>query len=322
MPLEHLTAWPGVTDLSENKALLLIGHGSARYPEAGSAMQAHAESLRAGGHFSQVEVAVLDGAPSVAEALARIDRPVIRVVPFFMEDGYFTRVAVPRAVEETLRRLRSPSWPGVRGAAAGAGGGGPDKPGHDGRGTDHAGEGMGDAGEGMGHADEGMGGDDRGAGRDRGRIVWCPPVGVHDGIAGVIERQALAACEGRHIPSHAAAVVVVGHGSASAPGQVLALHRHASRVASTTLFARVEAACLEETPFLADTLGSLRTHPVVVIGFFANNGGHVLEDVPALIAAEAAARGEAGPGLWFHGSVINDPEMVPIVLDQAQVSGQ
>jgi sirohydrochlorin cobaltochelatase len=88
-------------------------------------------------------------------------------------------------------------------------------------------------------------------------------------------------------------------------------------VASTTLFARVEAACLEEAPFVADALAMLRGHPVVVVGFFANAGAHVRDDVPALIAAEQAARGDAGLPVRFHGCVIDDPAVVAIVLDQA-----
>ena len=139
------------------------------------------------GRFAQVEVALLNGAPPVGEALARIGAAVVRVVPFFMEDGYFSRVAVPAA---------------LRGHPA----------------------------------------------------LFCPPVGVHDGMAGLIERQALAACDGLGVPSRGAAVLVVGHGSSSAPGRTLALHRHAARVAATELFARVEAACLEEAPFVADAL--------------------------------------------------------------------
>src|SRR5471032_1373537 len=91
-PPEHLTARRGVSALSMNETLLLIGHGSVRYPDAGHGMQRHAAALRADGHFAQVEVAVLNGSPSVAEALARIAAPVVRVVPFFMEDGYFSRV--------------------------------------------------------------------------------------------------------------------------------------------------------------------------------------------------------------------------------------
>jgi sirohydrochlorin cobaltochelatase len=246
------------------EALLLIGHGSTRYPDAGTAMRRHAASLRAGGHFGQVEVAVLNGSPSVGDALGAINKPVIRVVPYFMEDGYFTRIAVPRAVG---------ALPVTEG-----------------------------------QVDDACG--------DR-RFILCPPIGVHDAIAGVLERQALAACADLDVPSHTAAVLIVGHGSASEPGRALALHRHAARVAATTLFVRVEAACLEEAPFVADTLRGLRAHPVVVIGFFANQGGHVRDDVPTLIAAEQACRGAAGPVVRFHGSAIDDPAIVPIILDQA-----
>jgi sirohydrochlorin ferrochelatase len=242
--------------LSANEALLLIGHGSARYSDAGRAMSLHAETLRQGGSFAQVEIALLNGTPSVTEALGRIGTAAIRVVPFFMEDGYFNRVAVPRALG--------------------------------------------------------------------GRAVHlCPPVGIHDGMAGLIERHALAACDRAGVPSHTAAVVVAGHGSASAPGRALALRRHAARVAATEVFARVEAACLEEAPFVADTLLSLRGHPVVVIGFFANHGRHVRDDVPALIQAEQAGRrslsgGDAGLPVGFHGSVTDDPMMVQIITEQAQ----
>ena len=79
---------------------------------------------------------LLNGAPSVDEALAGISQPIIRVVPFFMEDGYFSRVAVPRAI----------------GAATSS-----------------------DAGH-------------------RAGSFCVPRSGVHDGMAGLIERQALAAC--------------------------------------------------------------------------------------------------------------------------------
>jgi sirohydrochlorin cobaltochelatase len=244
----------GVTVLYAHEALLLIGHGSVRYPEAGVAMLRHAEALRDTARFAQVEVAVLNGAPTVADALARITARGVRVVPFFMEDGYFTRVAVPRALHKR-------------------------------------------------------------------HVHLCPPVGVHDGMAGLIERHARDGCEALGVPSRSAAVLVVGHGSARSPGRALALHRHASRVAATGLFARVETACLEEPPLVADVLHGLRAHAVVVIGFFGNRGGHVRDDVPRLVAAEQAARlqdaGGAGLPVRLHGSVTDDPMMVQIILDQA-----
>jgi sirohydrochlorin cobaltochelatase len=233
-------------------ALLLVGHGSARYPDAADGLHRLADSVRAEARFRRVEIGLLNGAPTVAEAIARLGEDTrVQVVPFFMEAGYFTRSAIPRAV-----------------------------------GTDP-------------------------------RFHLCPPVGTHDAMAGLIERHALAACAAMNIPSRTAAVLVVGHGSASAPGAVLALHEHTARAAWNGLFARVESACLEEAPFVAGALQGLRGHPVVVIGFFAGEGGHVRDDIPALIAAEVAARGVDGWPVRFHGSVTDDPAMVRIILDQA-----
>lgn len=88
--------------MPDTEALLLIAHGSARYPDAAGALHRHAEALRAG-PFGQVEIGLLNGAPSVADALRRIAAPVIRAVPVFMESGYFTAVAVPRAVAGDAR---------------------------------------------------------------------------------------------------------------------------------------------------------------------------------------------------------------------------
>lgn len=236
--------------MSANDTLLLIGHGSARYPDAAAAIHRHAAALRQSNRFARVAVGLLNGAPSVSDALAELGTGSIRVVPFFMEDGYFTRVAVPRALDE---------W----------------------------------------------------------QVTIGPPVGVHDGMAGLMERQALVACDALGVASRHVAVLVVGHGSSSAPGRTLALHRHTSRVAATELFARVEYACLEEPPMVADVLAGLRAHPVVVIGFFAGSGGHVRDDIPALITAERAAREDAGFAVQFHGSVCDDPVMTEIILDQA-----
>jgi sirohydrochlorin cobaltochelatase len=98
-------------------ALLLIGHGSSRYTEAGRMLSEQARRISATGSCREVGMGLLNGAPSVADALERMTAPRIRVVPFFMEDGYFTRVAVPRALG-----IPDNSGPGVGVAAGGAAG--------------------------------------------------------------------------------------------------------------------------------------------------------------------------------------------------------
>lgn len=241
-----------------DEALLLIGHGSSRYPDAGRLLHQYARQVSLTGSFREVAMGLLNGAPSAAEALARLTAPVIRVVPFFMENGYFSRIAVPRAL--------------------------------------------------------------RIADAVPGQLVLCPAVGVHDGMADLVMRRVLDGCAARGIEPAATSVVIVGHGSARAPGQALALHRHTERIGAMGRFAALAAACLEEPPFVADALRGLHAHAVAVVGFFAAEGGHMRDDVPAVIAAEQAARGPAGHKIHNFGSVADTSSMVRIILDQAKAA--
>jgi sirohydrochlorin cobaltochelatase len=76
-------------------ALLLIGHGSSIVPDAVRMLQAHAEVIRSSSDFAQVEVGALVGEPDAARVFAALTAPVVHIVPFFLEDGYFTRLAIP-----------------------------------------------------------------------------------------------------------------------------------------------------------------------------------------------------------------------------------
>ncbi len=239
--------------MGEAEGLLLVAHGSARYPEVGRIAAAHVARIAAADPSRPVALGLLNGAPSVAEAVAALAVPLIRVVPFFMEDGYFVRVAVPKAL-----------------------------------------------------------------GRTEG-IRLCPPVGVHDGMAGLIRESVRAGCAAAGLSPETVAVLVVGHGSARAPGRALALHRHTESVATGGGFALVRSACLEEAPFLGDALAALCGHPVAVVGFFAGEGGHVRDDVPEAIAREVVARGPGGLPVLNCGSVMDHPGVAGIILAQAAV---
>ena len=63
-------------------------------------LHAHADVLRAERRFADVAVGLLNGAPSAADALAALVPPVVHVVPFFMEQGWFVRAAIPRALRD------------------------------------------------------------------------------------------------------------------------------------------------------------------------------------------------------------------------------
>ena len=230
-------------------ALLLIAHGATRFADAGRLVHAHAAVLRARQVFADVAVGLLNGTPPAAEALSALAPRIVHVVPFFMEQGWFVREAIPQAL-----------------------------------------------GDGQGH-----------------ELRYHQPVGVHPGLADLAAARVQRACG---TGSERFAVLLAGHGSARAPGRPMALHRHAEALTASGHFAQVRAAFLEEPPLLADALRAWRTLPVAMLGFFAGDGGHVREDLPALLAAEHAARGEAGAPLLDLGVIGDDPAMPEIILDQ------
>jgi sirohydrochlorin cobaltochelatase len=232
-------------------AILLIAHGSTTYPLAARPTEAQLARLAATDPARPVALGLLNGTPTVAQALAALQVPRIRAVPFFMDDGWFTRVAIPSAV----------------------------------------------------------GGDPR--------VVLCPPIGVHPGMAGLIVDRVHHGCAERGLDPAATAVLIVGHGSARAPGRTMVLHRHAEVVTAAHAFATVRAAYLEEPPLLADALAALRQWPVAVVGFFAGNGGHVRIDLPAAVQYEETARGPGAPAVHNFGAVVESPALTQIILDQA-----
>ncbi len=90
-------------------ALLLIGHGSSRVQGAARPLIAHAKVIRGSGRFGEVAVGMLRGEPNAALAFDTLTAPVVHVVPFFLEDGYFTQVAIPELLlprAHDSRRIR------------------------------------------------------------------------------------------------------------------------------------------------------------------------------------------------------------------------
>ncbi len=235
-------------------ALLLIGHGSTLLPDAARPLLAHAEVIRESGRFAEVQAGMLLGEPNAATIFATLTAPVVHVVPFFFDDGYFTRIAIP----DLLLPLASTS-----------------------------------------------------------RVIrFCPPVGVHDGIAALLETRLLRHCEMFGTDPKSLSVLLVGHGSSKGPGRARALRKHAATLEAGGRFGWIRIAYLEETPFVADALASCRGHVVAVIGCLANDGLHATRDLPHLIAAEREERGTHWPPVHDLGSIGGDQAMPPLIMDQ------
>jgi sirohydrochlorin cobaltochelatase len=79
----------------ERDALLLVGHGSTVLADAARPLLAHAEIIRGSESFAEVKAGMLFGKPPAAASFASLTAPLVHVVPFFLDDGYFTRIAIP-----------------------------------------------------------------------------------------------------------------------------------------------------------------------------------------------------------------------------------
>lgn len=110
------------------------------------------------------------------------------------------------------------------------------------------------------------------------RIRICPPLGAAPELALLAGEAAAAARREAGWPDRDSILLLAAHGSPGNPASRRAAEDLARRLARDDTWRAVQVAYLEEAPFLADTITSLR-HPAVVLGLFAADGGHAVLDV-------------------------------------------
>lgn len=82
----------------EETALLLVGHGTERHPDADATTRRHAAEIAAGGRFAEVAAAFLDQAPRVPDALEALSAPRCVAVGLFVDQGEHGEEDVPAAL--------------------------------------------------------------------------------------------------------------------------------------------------------------------------------------------------------------------------------
>jgi sirohydrochlorin ferrochelatase len=76
--------------------VLLVGHGSPRWPGPARTLAGHAQSLAGLGVYGAVRYATLAGGPDPARELAALASAAhVVVLPMFMSDGYLARQVLP-----------------------------------------------------------------------------------------------------------------------------------------------------------------------------------------------------------------------------------
>jgi len=113
------------------------------------------------------------------------------------------------------------------------------------------------------------------------------PVGLSPGFPKLVARHGEAAAQAVGFFAQDTQLLLVAHGSKSDPASRNAAQCVASALATEGMFAGIDLAFLEESPFLDDQIRVVKG-PVVVVGLFAGEGLHGGVDLPE--AVERAGR--------------------------------
>jgi sirohydrochlorin cobaltochelatase len=79
-------------------ALVLVGHGSTRYPDAAAPILALAEQIRRRGVVAEVAAVFMKQEPALAAAERLVSAATVYVVPVFAGQGYYTDELIPRGM--------------------------------------------------------------------------------------------------------------------------------------------------------------------------------------------------------------------------------
>ena len=124
--------------------------------------------------------------------------------------------------------------------------------------------------------------------------IILPPLGLDAGLVDLMLERAATAARGAGLAPGKTQLLVAGHGSKTEPESAEATCRVAGALAAKELFMGVSTAFIEEPPLIGDQLAREKS-PVVVSGFFAGNGMHSSQDIPAAIETSGARAVYAGP---------------------------
>lgn len=145
-------------------------------------------------------------------------------------------------------------------------------------------------------------------------IHVCPPLGLDAGLPQLIITQTREAAERANRKTASSRLLLVGHGSKFGPASANATREVALKIRALTpqMFAEIEVAFLEETPFLGEALNR-NQRPTFVSGFFNGDGLHAGEDVPEAIAATESQALYCGP-------IGSHPEIPHLIADAVRLA--
>ncbi len=112
------------------------------------------------------------------------------------------------------------------------------------------------------------------------RLRLTESVGTHARIPALAQRRILELLRHFQLEAQQTSLIVVGHGSQLHPKSSQSTHLLVDYLRETQVCQEVQAAFLDEPPFLEDVSGQVLQPEVVVFPFFIGESCHVLQDIP------------------------------------------
>lgn len=127
------------------------------------------------------------------------------------------------------------------------------------------------------------------------RIVLCPELGSHPGLARRVAAHAGAELGRLGWRQEETGLLLVGHGSPRNTASRGSTARLAREIEGLDLFAATSAAFLEESPTIQDALRDCPARQVLAIGCFTEAGRHATRDVPKCLTQSGRPTAYSGP---------------------------
>ncbi|HJN23158.1 MAG TPA: CbiX/SirB N-terminal domain-containing protein [Rhodospirillales bacterium] len=140
-------------------------------------------------------------------------------------------------------------------------------------------------------------------------LYLCPPVGLAEGLADLVEGRARRFAEGHGVAPDQAALLLIGHGSASDPASWQATEQQAARLRTKCSFQQVRTAYIDQQPGVGSALEGL-AGPVLAMGLFAGGGRHADHDLPWMLALKGKDH------IHYLGAIGSDPGLGELIIEQ------
>lgn len=150
-------------------------------------------------------------------------------------------------------------------------------------------------------------------------IYQCPALGVDPSMTAILLKMAEESCALYGYSAADVDIVLLAHGSGNSPASRRAAETHVQSLTVLSVFKSVASAFLEEAPRLDDLFleESLPEKVVIVIGLFAAEGPHAMNDVPVILDQIADRNlmdnGRLFSKLHYAGVVGVRPEIVELI---------